>query len=713
MAPAQGSTPAAGLAWRRLAALLLAVVAVGLPINHVGAYALLVVAAVIVFNGEVSARPRSWLAAIAVVAIAGAAQFALAPARVDEGHNVFLPRVPGDVLERGLPADVYRQMQSTFDAVYPPSVRCRPESDGCWQSLGFPDAVYSFSTDSVWHKTAASRSVTTLDFSDPVWLHLGFTNEMRYNWYTAAPDVHRADRDRRAWMGLSRWRLTMPWYEMLHLPAAYAGGELCWRGEVMWEGEDASYTALPDQGCRTIAPADADRRVFGIAIKPETLAMKLTPPWSVRLRLFAGGMFEFGALLAVIAMLVRFRGRRTVVPFILIALAVIVIAMDDASFLGGVRPFDGGDDGLFYDSVGRTILQKLLAFDFYGALQGGENVFYYGGPGLRYFRALEHIVFGETYLGYLSVILLLPFCVYFLFRRFLPLRWALCLAIIFVAVPVGTIFGTSFIDYAKWASRGFADPMAYSLFIAGIVPIIGTTVADPSGRFAPAFFGALLLALAICMKPIVAPAAAVLLGGAGIFCLYSRQFRRLVGLCLGFSAVFSMALHNWIYGHVFEPLSGNADNPLVLVMPPSAWASAMRDVASLNFVGSHLLRALRQITDWLNGPAESYATVPLNAAAVVILSYVVVRGRQFDPWLRLIGAAALTQHAVAFFYIGTVARYHFLTWFLTALVVLVWFHQVGMPWLCRRYPDLSDRFAALPWRRRLASSLAGLQKMSA
>src|SRR5579862_2384289 len=713
MASARGSTPAAGLAWRRLAALLLAVIAVRLPINHVGAYALLVVAAVIVFNGEVSARPRSWFAAIAIVAVACAAQLALAPARVDEGHNVFLPRVPGDVLERGLPADVYRHMQSTFDAVYPPSVRCRPDSLGCWQSLGFPDAVYSFSADGIWHKTDASRSVTALDFSNPVWLRLGFTNELRYNWFTAPPDVHRADRDRRSWMGLNRWHLTMPWYEMLRLPAAYAGGELCWRGEVMWEGEGGAFAIMPDTGCRAIVPADAGRKVFGIAIKPETLAMELTPPWSVRLRLFAGIVLEFGAALAVIVILARCRAQRAVVPFIFIALSVIVIAIDDASFLGGVRPFDGGDDGLFYDSVGRTILQKLLAFDVYGALQGGENVFYYGGPGLRYFRALEHVILGETYLGYLSVILLLPFCVYFLFRRFLPPRWALCLAIIFIAVPVGTIFGTSFIDYAKWASRGFADPMAYTLFIAGIVPIVGGTIAGPSGRFAPAFFGALLIALAICMKPIVVPAAAVLLGGAGVVCLYSRQVPRLVGLCLGFSAVFSMALHNWIYGHVFEPLSGNSDNSLVLVMPPSAWASAAGDLAHLNFAGSHLLRAFKQIPDWLSGPAESYATVPLNAAAVAVLVYVVVRGRQFDPWLRLIGAAALAQHAVAFFYIGTVARYHFLTWFLTALVVLVWFHQVGMPWLRRRYPDLSNRFAALAWRRRLASGLAGLQKMSA
>ena len=96
---------------------------------------------------------------------------------------------------------------------------------------------------------------------------------------------------------------------------------------------------------------------------------------------------------------------------IIIGLSVLVIAVDDASFLGGVRPFDGGDDGLFYDGVGRVILQKLLAGDIYGAFEGGEKVFYYGGPGLRYFRALEHVVFGESYLGYLSLVLLLPFLV--------------------------------------------------------------------------------------------------------------------------------------------------------------------------------------------------------------------------------------------------------------------------------------------------------------
>ncbi len=696
-----------GVGWRKAAALVLGIAAVGLPVNHVGAYALLLILAVVIFGGEVSARPRAWLAAVTIIAVAIVGQYLLAPPRFDEGHNVFLPGGPG-ALQRELPADVYRHMAIEFDAVYPPAVHCRPHSIDCWQDAGFPEKAYAFSADGIWHKTGASRSVTTLDFSDPVWLRLGFINELKYNWATAAPDVHRADRDRRFFMGWRRWHLTMPWFEMLRLPAVFSGGELCWQGDVLWEGEAAHFTALPAAGCRTIQPADTGRRVFGVAIKPDTLAMHLSPPLNARLRQIAVFVLALAGVIAVIVVLVRFRVHRTVVPFLLIGLSAIVIAIDDASFLGGVRPFDGDDDGLFYDSVGRDILQKFLSGDFYRALQGGENVFFYGGPGLRYFRALEHVIFGETYLGYLSLVVLLPFLCLFLFRRFLPERWALASVLAFVAIPIGALVGTSFINYVKWASRGFADPAAYILFIAGLTVVVSAARAGPGNRFAPGFFGALLLALGIFMKPIVAPAAAVLLGGAGLASLYSRKFWRLAGLCLGFLPVFSMALHNWVYGHVFVLFSTNSEFPFVLVMPPSAYAAAARELLHLDFSG--VIQILAQMARWLSGPGETFAIVPVNAAAVIILVYVVIGGRQFDPWLRLIGAATLAQHAVALFYIASVGRYHFLTWFLTMLVVIVWLHDVGVGWFVQRYPALAARIADHPWSLRLASSLAQLQK---
>jgi hypothetical protein len=704
-----GETEPAGAAWLKVAALMLGVAVIGLPVNNVADYALLAVMAVMIFSGGVRGSGAAWLGAAALIAAAIYGQSQLSPPRIEEGHNVFLP---SPALERGLPADVYRHLKDEFDRQYPVAQRCAVGSAGCWQNGGFPDRAFAFSADGVFRKPAMSRSVTEIDFSDPVWLRLGFINEMKYNWYSFAPDVHRADRDRRFYMGLKRWHMTMPWFEMIRLPAAMVGGKLCWRGDVLWEGADERFALWRGDSCRDIEPGDAGRRVVGIGIKPDQLAMRLTPPWRPWLLQLASQALMIAAAAGLMLTLVRVNARRMAMPILLVGLASLVIAVDDASFLGGIRPFDGGDDGLFYEGYGRVILEKLLAGDIWGALEGGEKVFYYGGPGLRYFRALEHVIFGDSFLGYLSLVLLLPVLALGVFRRFLPEKWALSLALLFVAVPLGMIFGTSFPDYVKWASRGFADPAAYILFIAGLLPIVGANSEGPTGKFTPALFGALLLALGICMKPIIAPAAAVLLGGAGLYALYLRQWPRLAGLCIGFLPVFSMALHNWIFGRVFVLFSSNSGDSDLLVMPPSAYFNAVKELVTLNFSGGYVSRGFFQIVNWLSGPAESMWTIPLNTVGVIILVFVVLRGRTFDPWLRLIGASALAQHAVALFYNAGVARYHFLTWFLTMLVVMVFMHDAGMGWLKRRYPVMSARVTSNPLSRRLAAGLAQLQKAS-
>jgi len=134
---------------------------------------------------------------------------------------------------------------------------------------------------------------------------------------------------------------------------------------------------------------------------------------------------------------------------------------------------------------------------------------------------------------------------------------------------------------------------------------------------------------------------------------------------------------------------------------------------SLDFSDQYLGRSVLQIVHWLSGPAESYATIPLNGIGVGILIYVVVRGAGFDPWLRLVGASALAQHVVALFYTSAIARYHFLTWLLTMLVVMVWVQRIGVDLAKRHYPVLCGRLAVHPWSRRLASGLNRLQKVSA
>lgn len=695
---------------RRLTLLALVLAIVGLPLNDLLGYGLLVAATVVVFAGEVTARNRPWLLSILFAFVAVIGQAILSPPAIEEGHNLFLPDGKNDALVSGLPPDVYRLMAAEFDKTYPLDKRCDPNVNGCWRGLQFPDRVYAFSADGILRGAEMSRKVDHIDFADPVWLRLGFANELRYNW-SGNHDLVRLKRDGRFWMGLHRWQFGMPFFLSYRFPAAYAGSDLCWKGDVIWEDRAEQFALLsnPLWACRAIEPGDIGRRIYGVAVKPGQLAMSLDPPVVIHLRQALAAALNVFAIVTIICLLVRWRRRDIVLPFTLIALSLAVTAIDDASFIGGLRPLDGGDDGLFYQGVGRQIAQYLMAGDFSKALEGGESVFYYGGPGLRYFRALEMFIFGDTNLGYLSLVLLLPFVVFALYRRFLPTRWALALVLLFVAVPVGALFGTSFFHYMKWAARGFADPAACIFAFSGLLLLVGRKPEGPRRGFAIACGAAFLFFLGVFMRPNIAPFAAVMLGGAGIAALYQRQWIRFAGLCIGFLPVTLMALHNWYFGGVFVPFSANSTHPLVLVMPPSAYLSALIDLVRFDFGSEYLARAAKQIVRWLSGPSELAVMVPLHALSLVIAMRVMVRAG-FDPWLRLIAGATLAQHAVSLFYIAT-PRYHFLSWFCTGLVAVVWFRVEGLM-LLRQYLPLWERIWNNPVNRSIERALRQFEIIS-
>jgi hypothetical protein len=695
--------------WIKLAALILVVAGVGIPINDLFRYALLVIATVMIVVGTLSVRRGPWLGAVAIIVLCAFGQAWLEAPRIEEGHNVFLFDAPGGALEAGLPAEAFRAMAAEFDAKYPPAGRCDPSQDGCWRGQAFPARAFAFSADGIYDRSPYSRRVAGINFSDPVWLRLGFINEQGYNWNSKVSDLERAARDRRSLALVHRWKLAMPWFVVYRFPADFVGSSLCWQGEALWEGADEHFEAIahPSMQCRTLTQADVGHRIFGVAIKQEPpLAMRLVPTASLRLRQLVEPGLALIATIAVLGLLVRVPPRRLVLPLALVAITLIVVFFDDASFIGGVRPFDSGDDGLVYDGYARVMLQQLIAGDVAGALEGGEKVFYFT-PGMRYLRVAEHLLFGETYLGYLSLILLLPFLVFAMFRRFLPLRWALALTLIFAAVPIGTLFGSSLVQYVKWAARGFADPAAYACFLAAFVMLIGA--GRLHDRVGPAAGAGLLFALALFVRPNIAPAVGILLAGAGLAALYQRQFRRLAGLCIGFAPVLGMALHNWIYGGAFVLFTSTAAHPGALVMPPATYFAAIMELAHFDVAGEHVMRALRQLAGWLAGPSESAVMAPLNAMALVVLVRVAL-WRTADPWLRLTACATLVQHCVGLFY-ATPGRYYYLTWLLTLLVAAAWVHAEGVGILRRRFPQFSARVAKHPASLALARGLDRMQRL--
>jgi len=95
--------------------------------------------------------------------------------------------------------------------------------------------------------------------------------------------------------------------------------------------------------------------------------------------------------------------------------------------------------------------------------------------------------------------------------------------------------------------------------------------------FASAFGAAFLMVLSVSIRPPLAVTVGIMLGAAGLACLYWRQYARLAGLCIGFAPILLIPLHNWYFGGVFVPISANMAAPNVLMMTPLAYLEALEN----------------------------------------------------------------------------------------------------------------------------------------
>jgi hypothetical protein len=688
----------------RLAALVLVISCLGLPIDDLVAYAIMVAAALVILTGSMATSRRRWASAAAVAALVIVVH-ALWPApRIDEGDNVFLPG-PTVATSSGLPADVLRVALAQFAREYPPEKRCDDPARGCWR----PDRTaaadgFAFSADAPLAWPVWSRRVTGIDFTDPAYLRLGFINDAIYNWPDNASDVKRFERDRRSLNLFDRYRVTFPLFVAFRFPAAFAGSTLCWRGTVLWEEEPDRFAPLSETACREIATADAGRRVYALSIRRDVrLAMTLKPSVAILLRRGLETGAAVAGAIAILLLLVRVDRARLALSALLVGLALVAVVFVDAAFIGSFRPLDSGDDGIIYEGYGRIILRHLIAGDAMVALAGEEPVYYFT-PGFRYVRTLELALFGDTFLLYLSAMLALAVLAFAAFRRFLQPRWTLVLALGFIATPVGALYGSSLFQYVEWASRGFADPFAFVLLLGGILAIV-----PPAGEDAPSLprilAGGLLLSAATFCRPNLVLAAGALVAGAAAIFMAQRRLDRVAVLAAGFATLALSPLHNLVFGHAFVLFSDNVNQPQTLLMSPLDYARAAYELVTLSWGEPYLARALAQLGRWLSGPQHLLAMVPIHAAAIAILVRVGLFGRGFDPWLRVVALATLLQHGIGVSYVDY-QRYTLGTWFLTLVVTAAWLEREGVALLWWTFPRLCESWRRHAVVRRIAAIIA-------
>lgn len=558
---------------------LVVVAVVGLPINTLWHFTLLAAALVCILALPMAkfTLRKAAISGFALVA-AMALNYSLPRAAIEEGHNLFLAdEIRSNILPDSLPAPVYARFKQQFDLAYPDGKRCDLRTPGCWRSARDGErevkAAYAQSMDDIFRPAKYSRVVDQVDFTDLAGLRAGFVNEIYYHWWGDNVDIKRA---------------SMPFFVMYELNERVAGSQLCWTGEVLWEREQGRFESIYNEktACKTISPADAGKRVYGSGVDPaRPLAMQLQSGTTLEYSALAREGCTLIALALVLILALQWRAwRNLVLPGLVIGATAVCIKLFIPELIHGYTILPGGDDGLTHEGYGREILRDLLTGNVALALRGGEDVYYFM-PGMRYLRALGLIVFGETNFGYLAMMLAFPLLVYGVIRLLLPRFWGLAV----LAVASSLIF-----QCITYASGGYADPMGYALFLAAMWLML-----KPSANLNTRWFGFLILALSVFVRPNLAVAALLLI----LFYLWQSSrtmpLRAALISSSGFGVILLVPIHNYVFGHRLVPLTAAASIPENLKAPPAAYIHALADLVSGDWASASVEVVARHLHNFL------------------------------------------------------------------------------------------------------------------
>ena len=267
----------------KLAALVLVVAALGLPINDLPRFALLVVAAVLIYAGTVSTRmPGPWIGARWRSPALRARPDDPAGAAHRGGPQRLSGRPAGRRARSRAAAEAFRLMLARVrrhDIRRSAVATARRRAAGA--ARAFPTGPLRSRPTAFWSAPAYSRRVSGHRFCRPgvaaprVHQRAALQLERPTSATSSATRATAASR-RSCTSGGSKCRGS----SCTVFPADFAGSALCWRGDVLWEGAGGEFAAIrhPSMACRTLAAEDVGRRIFGVAIANDPpLAMRLEP----------------------------------------------------------------------------------------------------------------------------------------------------------------------------------------------------------------------------------------------------------------------------------------------------------------------------------------------------------------------------------------------------------------------------------------------------
>lgn len=574
---------------------------------------------------------------------------------IEEGGSVF---VGNQSNFKDLPTPLYTYLEKEFNKLYPHHV------------LEAENNLYAFSVEQFYLPSSLSRKKEYVKYNSIHELRFGSFNHNRYNTY-----------------GTERLppREQLPFYMRYEVPASLAQDprtQICWQGDLFYSSSkgDFLHEFSQDLCCLSvsqhISPQTNDPYIFyAVQIhpdKPLKLEIKTSSSqkWAILITHFLGILGAFLVTFFLFApstikpnleQLSSKRHQAIILCLSLIVSCLVAYLYRPNSVYGFVL-FEGGNDGLTYETAARTILEALYHKDWHNFFLGYEQV-YMLMPWHRYFYALNLLLFGETHFGYFLLVCFFPLVIYRLVRvYFQSEKWAFILSLSFVIFPIFESFGFAQFYMVRLCMRGFSEPLSYFFFFLGLSfgPFL---LSSSENKGSSSFLSALFLCLAVGIRP-------NLILGASMYLLWltccffkGKDIKSFLALCLGFSPILLIPLHNWYFGNVFVPLTASANIPENLALLPSDYYSVLQKLFSFKWPQEELIKIMQH----LNGE------VPFKRFWAYIALGITLWGafsKHISSSTRMLASIGLFAFTITFFYhVG--GRYSYAHWILILLSTLL------------------------------------------
>ena len=176
-------------------------------------------------------------------------------------------------------------------------------------------------------------------------------------------------------------------------------------------------------------------------------------------------------------------------------------------------------------------------------------------PGMRYFVALEKILFGNAYYLHLIIFSFLPFIIRNFLNIFMKRNIANLFIFSFLFFPLMHHMGFSYFQFLRYFSKVFAEPVAYTLFFFGLVRIINFYT-NNSKYFSSLPFTCLVLNISCILRPNLAASAFFLLLFPLLYLIIKKEFKILFYFIFSGLVIFLPLFHNVYFGGAFTLFTG-------------------------------------------------------------------------------------------------------------------------------------------------------------